>query len=87
MARSIFNSNLAIWSGAYLTQPAAQFYYVQADWNVLGVFAIPGISPPYSAAAEWVGLDNSGTDLYQSGTDSECWDINILGFNWTFTNY
>lgn len=33
--------------------------------------------------AEWVGLDNSGTDLYQSGTDSECYFI----FGWTFTNY
>ncbi len=84
LLRPMFNSNSGIWSGAYLTRPVAQFFYIQGDWQVPGVFAIPGFSPPYSAAAEWVGLDNSGTDLYQSGTDSECWDV--FGF-WTFTNY
>ena len=84
MVRPMFNSNSGIWSGAYLTQPIGQFYYIQGDWTVPGVLALPGISPAYSAAAEWIGLDNSGTDLYQSGTDSECWDL--FGF-WTFTNY
>ena len=46
----------------------------------------PG-APPYSAAAEWVGLDNSGTDLFQSGTDSECWTLPPLFGGWTITNY
>ncbi len=63
----MFNSNSGIWSGAYITRPTAQFYYIHADWNVPGVIAFPGITPLYSAAAEWIGLDNSGTDLYQSG--------------------
>ncbi|HEY6971983.1 MAG TPA: G1 family glutamic endopeptidase [Candidatus Angelobacter sp.] len=83
-ARSMFNTNLSTWSGAYLTNPAAQFFLIEADWNVPGVAALLD-SPPYSAAAEWVGLDNSGTDLFQSGTDSECWIIPFFG--WTFTNY
>jgi hypothetical protein len=84
MAATLFNNSNNIWSGAYYTQPVAQFFWIQADWNVPGVYATSD-SPPYSAAAEWVGLDNSGTDLYQSGTDSELWVLPIFG--WTFTNY
>jgi hypothetical protein len=79
---SLFNSNSSTWSGAYYTNPVAQFFWIQADWNVPGVYGTSD-SPFYSAVAEWVGLDNSGTDLYQSGTDSEC----IVFFGWTFTNY
>ncbi len=82
MVRPMFNANWNSWSGAYLNNPHGQFFWIEADWSVPGVFSLPG-SPIYSAAAEWVGLDNSGTDLYQAGTDSECWFF--LG--WTFTNY
>jgi len=85
VARSMFNSNSNIWSGAYYTNPVAQFWYIQADWNVPGAFYTQG-SPFYSAVAEWIGLDNSGTDLYQAGTDSECWYFPFFG-GWTFTNY
>lgn len=81
-ARPMFNANWNTWSGAYLTRPASQFFWIEADWSVPGVFNLPD-APPYSAAAEWIGLDNSGTDLYQSGTNSECWFF----FGWTFTNY
>ena len=84
MVRPIFNANWNSWSGAYLTQPINQFSYIQADWPVPGVFALPG-APVYSAAAEWIGLDNSGTDLYQSGTDSEC--VYFPFFDWVFTDY
>ena len=84
-ARAMFNANFNIWSGAYLTNPVAQFFWIQADWKVPGVAYFPG-APLYSAAAEWVGLDNSGTDLYQSGTDSECYYFPFFG-GWTFTNY
>jgi hypothetical protein len=84
MARSVFNQNSGIWSGAYLNRPNGQFFWIEADWNAPGVFALSG-GPAYSAVAEWIGLDNSGTDLYQTGTDSECWDFSIFG--WTFTNY
>ena len=82
MARAMFNNNSNNWSGAYYQNPAAQFFWIQADWNVPGVYGWEG-APFYSAVAEWVGLDNSGTDLYQAGTDSECYVI----FGWTFTNY
>ncbi len=85
LVRPMFNSNSGIWSGASLTNPTKEFCAIQADWTVPGVFALPG-APGYSAAAEWIGLDNSGTDLYQSGTDSEC--LFALGFPfWTVTNY
>jgi len=77
-----FNSNSNNWSGAYITNPVGQFYLTEADWNVPGV--IP-FGPPYSAAAEWVGLDNSNNDIFQSGTDSESWNFGFFG--WTFTNY
>lgn len=84
LVRPAFNGNSNSWSGAFLNQPINQFSYIQADWPVPGVFAGPG-APSYSAAAEWVGLDNSGTDLYQSGTDSEC--VYFPFFNWVFTDY
>jgi hypothetical protein len=84
LARPMFNANSNTWSGAYLTRPVKQFYSIYADWHVPGVIALPN-APPYSAAAEWIGLDNSGTDLYQSGTDSEC--SYVAGWGWTFTNY
>ncbi len=80
----MFNSSNGIWSGAQITAPIGQFFWIEANWTVPGVFAFPD-SPSYSAAAVWVGLDNSGTDLYQSGTDSECWGVPLFG--WTFTNY
>jgi hypothetical protein len=84
MTRSMFNSNWNTWSGAYLTRPNSQFFWIEADWKVPGVFNFS--NQLYSAAAEWIGLDNSGTDLYQSGTDSECWFFPFFG-GWTFTNY
>ena len=84
LMRPMFNANSNSWSGAYLNNPINQFCSIQADWPVPGVFALPG-APLYSAAAEWIGLDNSGTDLYQSGTDSEC--VYFAPFGWTFTNY
>jgi hypothetical protein len=80
----MFNGNSDNWSGAFLAQPINQFSHIQADWFVPGVFASPG-APSYSAAAVWIGFDDSGTDLYQSGTDSEC--VFFPWFNWVFTNY
>jgi Peptidase A4 family len=84
LLRSMFNGNSDNWSGAFLAQPINQFSHIQADWFVPGVFASPG-APSYSAAAVWIGFDDSGTDLYQSGTDSEC--VFFSWFNWVFTNY
>ncbi|HEY4814175.1 MAG TPA: G1 family glutamic endopeptidase [Chthoniobacterales bacterium] len=84
LLRSMFNGNSDNWSGAFLAQPINQFSHVQADWFVPGVFASPG-APSYSAAAVWIGFDDSGTDLFQSGTDSEC--VFFPWFNWVFTNY
>jgi hypothetical protein len=86
LMRPMFNSNSTTWSGAQLTNPVGQFFWIEAEWRVPGVAALPG-GPGYSAVAEWVGLDNSGTDLFQSGTDSECWNIDFFGPSWTFTNY
>src|SRR5215469_981577 len=83
-AKSMFNSNNNTWSGAYATSPAAQFFWIEADWTVPQVLALQN-GPDYSAVAEWVGLDNGGPDLFQSGTDSECWYFPFFG--WTFTNY
>jgi hypothetical protein len=80
----MFNASSNIWSGALISNPAAQFFLIEADWTVPGVFSMPN-SPFYSAVAAWVGLDNSGTDLFQSGTDSEC--LNVPFFGWTFTYY
>lgn len=84
LVRPMFNANSNSWSGAYLNRPILQFSAIQGDWKVPGVIALPN-APPYSAAAEWIGLDNSGTDLYQSGTDSEC--NYFAPFGWVFTNY
>jgi hypothetical protein len=88
VTQAMFNSNSNTWSGAYYTNPSSQFFWIQADWDVPRVWANVG-ALSYSAVAEWVGLDNSGTDLYQSGTDSECWVFTspIDGVVWTFTNY
>ena len=80
LARAAFNSTSGNWSGALLTQPALQFSGIQADWYVPGVNSGDVL---YSAAAEWVGLDNGSTDLYQAGTDSEC----LFFFGWTITIY
>jgi hypothetical protein len=86
VARSMFNVNFNNWSAAYLQRPAAQFFLIEADWSVPGVTAVSnGFGPQYSAVAEWVGLDNSPADLFQSGTDSELWDFPLSG--WTLTNY
>src|ERR1700722_3564618 len=85
LAQPIFNSNSNIWSGATITNPINQFCAIQADWDVPAVYA-PSGAPAYSAAAPWIGLDNSSTDLYQSGTDSECYDFGFPFF-WTFTIY
>jgi hypothetical protein len=82
IARSLFNANNASWSGAIVTKPIAQFFWVEADWNVPQVFSLPN-GPGYSATAEWIGLDSNSTDLYQAGTDSELFSV----FGWTFTNY
>jgi hypothetical protein len=84
LVRPMFNANSNSWSGAYINKPINEFCSIQADWPVPGVIALPN-APPYSAAAEWIGLDNSGTDLFQSGTDSEC--VYFAGFGWVFTNY
>jgi hypothetical protein len=83
-ARAMFNSNSNNWSGAYYTNPVGQFWQIQADWNVPMVFPFAG--PSYSAAAEWIGLDNSATDLYQAGTDSEFYSFPFFG-GWGFSNY
>lgn len=82
---TVFNSTSLSWSGALLTHPVAQFFLIQADWPVPVVFRNPpGLG--YSAAAEWIGLDNTSTDLYQSGTDSEVFSIPFIP-EWSFTNY
>ena len=80
LADSIFNGSSSTWSGAYLDQPANEFYVVEADWRVPRVY--PSLIA-YAAAAEWVGLGSGPNDLFQSGTDSE--SFSFLG--WTFTNY
>jgi hypothetical protein len=80
LAESIFNGSSTTWSGAFLNQPANEFYIVEADWRVPRVFPSP---IPYTAAAEWVGLGAGPSDLFQSGTDSESYSF----FGWTFTNY
>ena len=82
IGHAMFNATSDNWSGPYYTSPAAQFFWIQSSWTVPGVYDFPP-APPYSAAAVWIGLDNGGSDLFQSGSDSEC--INF--FFWTFTNY
>ena len=84
LIRAMFNSSSSIWSGATLTKPITEFCAIQADWNVPAVIAF-GDAPIYSAAAEWIGLDNSATDLFQSGTDSEC--LYLAPFGLVATNY
>lgn len=80
LADSIFNGSSSTWSGAFLDQPANEFYIVEADWRVPRVFPNP---IPYSAAAEWVGLGAGPSDLFQSGTDSESYSF----FGWTISIY
>jgi hypothetical protein len=63
-----FNSNNETWSGVELTNPQAQFFDVSADWTVPTIQEAP--NDLNADAAEWIGLDNGGNDLYQSGTDS-----------------
>ena len=80
LADSIFNGSSSTWSGAFLDQPANEFYIVEADWRVPRVFDSP---LAYCAAAEWVGLGDGPSDLFQSGTDSESYSF----FGWNFTHY
>jgi hypothetical protein len=85
VGRAMFNnSNSNAWSGAYATNPIAQYFWIQANWMVPRVFYVPG-TPSYSAVSEWVGLDNSPTDLYQAGSWSDVWHVDV--FNWTVMNY
>jgi hypothetical protein len=74
------------WSGAYLTNPDVRFWDVQGNWVVPAVQDVP-VTLGYAAAAEWVGLDNAGNDLVQSGTDSEAFHYSFFGHDWTFTKY
>jgi hypothetical protein len=93
----MFNSNNSIWSGALLTKPEKQFSYITGTWYVPVVFYPFAVWLPgdfdYSAAAVWVGLDDGGQDLYQSGTDSEIfasqgWGSEIdATLPWIFTVY
>lgn len=87
------NASWNAWCGAYADHPKKQFAYVSATWQV------PWVSPmgqPFSMMSEWVGLDNSATDLYQAGTGATCIDVNpIIGDlpfgsvlpGWTFASY
>jgi hypothetical protein len=81
-AGSKANIDFYNWTGAYLTDPTAQFFSISAEWNTPLVFALQG-GPAFSAMVEWIGLDNFAGDLYQSGTGSECY--NILW--WEITTY
>jgi hypothetical protein len=69
-----------------MTNPDVKYWDVQADWLVPTVQDVPAYLG-YAAAAEWVGLDNAGNDLVQSGTDSEAFHFSFFGQDWTFTNY
>jgi hypothetical protein len=87
VVRAMYNSNNYNWAGAYYNynNPTSQlpaFNWIEADWSVPAVSAYPD-APPYSAVAEWIGLDNKPTDLYQAGTNSECY----YGSGWIITNY
>lgn len=82
-ANSLSFSN---WSGAYMTNPDVKYWDVQADWVFPAVQDVPSWIG-YAAAAEWVGIDNAGNDLVQSGTDSEAYDYSFFGQEWSFTNY
>jgi hypothetical protein len=77
---SVADADADYWCGAYLTNPTGQFYDISASWNVPTVISA---GPPFSAVVEWVGLDNSGRDLYQAGTGSECLNV----FFWNITTY
>jgi hypothetical protein len=80
LADTMFNGSSSTWSGAFLDQPANEFYIVEADWRVPQVYGSP---LAHSAAAEWIGMGDGPTDLFQSGTDSESY--NLLG--WTIAIY
>lgn len=79
------------WSGAECTEngppKSLEFFYLTGTWNVPVVVAgLPG-SPVYSAAAEWVGFQ--ADKLFQSGSDSEAWNLTLglEGGTWIITNY
>jgi Peptidase A4 family len=83
MQHSFNNAPKNTWSGAYITQPAGQYYLIEAVWHVPSVdYSLPD-SPYAAAAAEWVGLDNAINDLVQAGSRSD--SVN-LGF-WAFPIY
>ncbi|MDP9175669.1 MAG: G1 family endopeptidase [Planctomycetota bacterium] len=86
ISRAIFNANANAWSGALYRFPAAQYFQIQGDWNVPAVRARRD-APFYSAAAEWVGLDNNTTDIFQAGSNSECVDFSPFGHRWVVTHY
>lgn len=68
------NSNSNNWCGARYTHPNGQFSYISADWNVAYVFTSFNVVN-LSSVSMWAGLDNSPTDLFQAGTESQC--INV----------
>jgi len=81
----------SIWAGAYVTDPGgapparpavgAAFWSVSAQWSVPSIPESNGI---YNAAAVWVGLDNGGNDLWQSGSDSESFTIDLFGYTYSW---
>jgi hypothetical protein len=74
------------WSGAVVPNPGVRFYQIQGEWYVPAVRSdLPFYG--YAAAGEWVGIDNSASDLVQSGSDSEAWNIWLPGASFQFTNY
>lgn len=81
------NISFGNWSGGYMTNPDVKYWDVQADWVIPPVQDVPTYLG-YAAAAEWIGLDNAGNDLVQSGSDSESFNfLTVFGEDWTFTNY
>ncbi|MDQ2857398.1 MAG: G1 family endopeptidase [Candidatus Eremiobacteraeota bacterium] len=86
-AKSVFDYNSSIWSGAVVSNPQVRFYEIQDDWMTPSAGPVPP-SIGYAAVAVWAGLDNAGNDLVQTGTDSESWDFyDGFGTEVTFTNY
>jgi len=80
-----FGVNSSNWSGAVVTHPDVRFYQIQSDLYVPLVLIPPSLG--YGAAAEWIGLDNAGDDLLQSGTDSQSFSYDIFGTTYSFTTY
>jgi hypothetical protein len=81
------NISFSNWSGGYMTNPDVRYWDVQADWLIPTIQQDVPVNLGYAAAAEWIGLDNAGNDLVQSGSDSESYNIQFFGEDWTFTNY